>query len=341
MNDIICELCGKNSNLQTTVNGYQEPSKFKIYQCDSCNTSFSIPRVYDSNELYNNIYQNAKILPGYSRYWNYANEITSSESPLKYLADSEGNYWAVKELLDSETKEKKNLKILEVGSGLGYLTYALKKDGYNVLGLDISKVAVEQACEKFGNNYVCDDVFEFSKKNLAFFDIIILNEVIEHVNEPLNFIKALKDLLVDSGLIIITTPNKSFYPKDIIWATDYAPVHCWWFSEDSFIFMSKKLNLKIDFFDFTNFYKDNFFPINFEYFRNRPLPISVFNAEGGLNEPLYIKKKGLIFNLIKNIYYSFPLFQKLIWLLKEKFNKNLTHSTKRGPVLCAILKKQA
>ena len=106
MNDIICELCGGNSNYQTTVNGYQEPSKFKIYQCDSCNTSFSIPRVYDSSELYNNIYKNARVLPGYSRYWYYANEVRSTESPINYLAKSEGNYWSVKEVLELETKKK-------------------------------------------------------------------------------------------------------------------------------------------------------------------------------------------------------------------------------------------
>ena len=122
---------------------------------------------------------------------------------------------------------------MEIGSGLGYLTYSLIKSNYNVVGLDISQTVVKQAIETFGDHYICANIYEYAQIDLEAFDIVILTEVIEHVNEPINFMESIKKILKPAGKIIITTPNKSFFPKDIIWASELPPIHCWWFSEEA------------------------------------------------------------------------------------------------------------
>lgn len=117
--------------------------------------------------------------------------------------------------------------------------------------------AVQQAKKIFGDYNLCADLFEFAKIHAESFDVVILTEVIEHVDRPLDFIESIKQLLIPGGHTIITTPNKSFFPSDVVWATELPPVHCRWFSEESMKFAAKEKNLEIDFINFRRFYQKN------------------------------------------------------------------------------------
>ena len=62
-----CLWYGGNATFKTIQNGYQEPFIFKIFYCQTCNTSFSMPRV-NSDGIYELIYKNTQNIRGYSRY---------------------------------------------------------------------------------------------------------------------------------------------------------------------------------------------------------------------------------------------------------------------------------
>ena len=134
-----CLLCGNTSNLvHANYTGYQEPHTFSIYSCQFCNTNFSIPRV-DASKLYEVIYTQGAEHPGYDRYWKYAKDIKNHNDPLDYLAKSEPTYFGVAEFFN-KFKIPRDAKILEIGSGLGYLTYALRKSGYNARAIELSNL---------------------------------------------------------------------------------------------------------------------------------------------------------------------------------------------------------
>lgn len=338
-NEINCLLCGSSSELKhKAYPGYQIPSVFEIYYCPTCNTSFSMPRD-DSNGIYELIYKNGSKVRWYERYWNYAKAVKNENKPLNFLAESEDIYWAVKESISLITINSAiSPKILEIGCGLGYLTYSLNKEGYNSIGLDISKEAVTQAIQNYGNYYICADLYEYAINHESEYDIIILTEVIEHLNNINSFMESLKKLLTSDGKIILTTPNKSFYPPTVIWATDLPPVHCWWLSEDSIKQIAGSLNMKLSFVDFTNFYSTNkiFIDIN-----NIPLPITppVFDKDGILicNTNLFTKFVNRIKKNLKKIRMIEQFYTKLRYLVIRN-NRNILFARNRGPVLCAILK---
>ena len=89
------------------------------------------------------------------------------------------------------------IKILEIGAGGGYLYHYLKKvlKVTKLLSLAINK---ETPYKKFKiKTYPTIDAVE--KK----YDIVIIVSVLEHVTDPINFLKNLKLLLKNRGKVII------------------------------------------------------------------------------------------------------------------------------------------
>lgn len=334
---IKCELCGEPSILKHgKYPGYQEPHKFKIFHCPDCNTSFSLPMV-ETAELYEHIYSNKDQVPGYDRYWEYANTVKNISDPLDYLAETEETYWGIKEALENIVQDKRSIRILEIGSGLGYLTYSLIKKNYNVIGLDISEIAVKKANENFGNYYICANLFDYAKLNKNVFDIVIMTEVIEHVQQPLKFITSIIELLKPEGKAIITTPNKTIFPDNIIWGYELPPIHCWWFSDKSMLYIANRLNLGISFIDFTKFNNKHYGAINLSNMRNVELINSVFDANGKLTN-IDIKKTKNRFQLRKLIS-KIPYSKKLLKLIRKSTNNEIIYCKEMGSIQCIIFHK--
>ena len=254
-----CPICGAPASvLFNDFNGYIEGKTFDLYECSVCMASFVDPLISEA-KLYNYIYNLGDKAPGYERYLRYAQLVTEFKNPLNILANAESVYWGVKNALEKYFKNK-DISILEIGTGLGYLTYSLNKAGYSTKGLDISEEAVARANKRYGNYYTAGDLFEIVKKNIDKYDCVIMTELIEHVEDPKAFIGAAFSLLKEGGKLILTTPNKSTAPQGTVWQSDIPPIHLWWLAEDSIMYIAKSFNKKCEFIDFTAytsmFYED-------------------------------------------------------------------------------------
>jgi len=331
-----CLLCGSLAELRATnYLGYQEPETFNIYHCPSCNTSFSLPKI-DTSTIYGLIYQTGSKVPGYDRYWRYKNAIKISPKPLTYLYEAEETYWGVITVLNNNIKDRQNTKILEIGCGMGYLTYSLVQAGYNAVGLDISKAAVDEAINNFGDHYICADACEYAKQHLSSYDVIIMTEVIEHLDDPLNFLQTAIQMLStahEKGLLILTTPNKTIFTDNVIWNTDLPPVHSWWFSENSIKYIANKINCEVSFVNFSGWYKKKPSLVDIA---KQQTALPVFSKTGDLN----IVRNGFLLHIIKNnICWLIPLWLlKIYRKIKFLLNNNLYFCGEKGAFICAVLK---
>ncbi|MBI5765990.1 methyltransferase domain-containing protein, partial [Candidatus Falkowbacteria bacterium] len=109
------------------------------------------------------------------------------------------------------------------------------------------------ARDHFGDYYENIELEKFIKNNNERFDLIIATELIEHLNNPLDFLENCKKILKDGGKIIITTPNRDYYGQTAIWNTDWPPLHLFWFSFKSFEKMAEKVGLNVTFFNYLQY----------------------------------------------------------------------------------------
>ncbi|MEP7141839.1 MAG: class I SAM-dependent methyltransferase [Ferruginibacter sp.] len=333
-NSIICD---QNARVVLkNIKGYQEDGAFDIYYCPSCNTSFVWPHVLD-NSIYNPIYSQPDIVPGYNRYALYAKEIISKKNTMDYLVAKEAMYYAIKNI--PARQKDKTIEILEVGLVLGYLTYAIRNEGYDITGLDISVDAIKKAEKQFGKFFICRDICEHALENAEKFDLVTLTEVIEPLQDPIVFTSVVISLLKSGGKLIISSPNKSAFKPDDYWDTESPAVHLTWFSEDSFIAISEKLGLLLSFFDFSQFNKKHIDIARFKYyegFYKRKHIGYTLNSEGKVITPEILtvnvwprKLKAAVKKLFK------PIIEKFFIIF-------LTHPENpgRNSIMCAILQKQ-
>lgn len=138
--------------------------------------------------------------------------------PYHYIEKEELGFIEYKSYLNQILEEikKKNPEgpVLDVGCGDGRFCFELAKMGFKVVGIDISKRALEFAKifvpeEKF----FCEDITNLSKKflkeNKERFGLVLFVETLEHI-EPEKYLVALKninELLKPDGLLIISVPS--------------------------------------------------------------------------------------------------------------------------------------
>jgi 2-polyprenyl-3-methyl-5-hydroxy-6-metoxy-1,4-benzoquinol methylase len=239
-----CIICESKNFIQISdkTPGYVDGTSYKIFYCKDCDgqfidTSTLNPKIYD--EIY------SQEVPGYDVYQKIASKIISAKKPLNYLKRRESGYYGAIKVV----KKVKPQRILEIGCGMGYLTYAFNKEGYDCTGLDISATAIEYAQINFGKHYFNTTIEEYSKNSKIKYDIIIGTEVIEHLPKVKPFLDSCKKLLAKNGKIIISTPEKKIKTNQI-WKTEAPPIHTSWLSRKSFERISKDNKLECKFVNF-------------------------------------------------------------------------------------------
>jgi len=97
-------------------------------------------------------------------------------------------------------------RILDLGCGTGWLSAILNEFGPTT-GIELFQKAVKAARVKHpAAEFVSGSLFEISlPKNM--FDIVVSQEVIEHVEDQKGYISIAAECLKEEGYLILTTPN--------------------------------------------------------------------------------------------------------------------------------------
>ncbi|MBI04555.1 MAG: bifunctional 3-demethylubiquinol 3-O-methyltransferase/2-polyprenyl-6-hydroxyphenol methylase [Pelagibacteraceae bacterium] len=159
-------------------------------------------------------------------------EIPSKNSELEHFTELSNEWWSengkfkllhrirhirMKYIIDQyKPKKIKNSKILDIGCGGGLITESLAMKGGIVTGIDFVKNNIKIAKKHaFINNlkinYIYEDIQKLNHKKK--YNLIIIFEVLEHLENWEMLVKKIKKLLLKDGLLIISTINRNFLSK--------------------------------------------------------------------------------------------------------------------------------
>jgi SAM-dependent methyltransferase len=124
-----------------------------------------------------------------------------------YLAEEAGRRATAGRLLDRIAEQVPGGRLLDVGCGPGLLLDEARARGYRTLGLELSHEAAQHAREALEL-----DVREAALEELEDadgFDVIVLADVIEHLEDPVAGIDRCAGLLRPGGVLCVVTPDPS------------------------------------------------------------------------------------------------------------------------------------
>ncbi len=104
----------------------------------------------------------------------------------------------------------KNMRILEIGCGNGLVMWQFEKEMKIVIdGCDLNEYVLENMVNVSGKVYLYD-IFDLNADLVGKYDLVILLDVIEHIDEDGLFLKMAKKHLKESGHIIVGVPAHQF-----------------------------------------------------------------------------------------------------------------------------------
>jgi GT2 family glycosyltransferase/glycosyltransferase involved in cell wall biosynthesis/SAM-dependent methyltransferase len=109
----------------------------------------------------------------------------------------------------------KGKRVLDTACGVGYGSFHLAQRAGNVVGVDISHVAVSYALQHYSLpniDFVTADCccLPFQAES---FDVVTSFELIEHLEEPKTYMSEVRRVLRRDGLFIVSTPNRPVYAQ--------------------------------------------------------------------------------------------------------------------------------
>jgi len=138
-------------------------------------------------------------------------------------------------------------KILDLGCGTAEMIFKLKQNGWEVWGVDFDRNAIKIAKRRFKLKNLFSDSFEdfFRKNQNLKFDTITFFEVLEHLQDPENFILNCRNILKPGGNVFISTPfRRRLFPNSNSW--DFPPHHFTRWDEKSLQMIFEKNGFSVE-----------------------------------------------------------------------------------------------
>ena len=170
-----------------------------------------------------------KNLEKYYKSESYISHTDSKKTFFDKIYQAVKNHTLKQKLLLLNSFKSSSKSVLDFGAGTGDFLKICKNNNWQVLGIEPSAEARENAAKK--GIHLKENLLDITNQK---FDVITLWHVLEHVGNLKSTIKVLKSLLQPEGRIVVAVPNYKSYDAAFYkehWAAYDVPRHLWHFSQ--------------------------------------------------------------------------------------------------------------
>ncbi|WP_224369539.1 class I SAM-dependent methyltransferase [Hyalangium versicolor] len=133
-------------------------------------------------------------------------------------------------------------RLLEVGCGSGTFLRAAARHGWEAVGIDIDPGAITAARRTPGIEVRLGELTEQAFPTGAF-DAVVMNNVLEHVHNPVEIIAECRRILAPGGRLVAVTPNLEAYGHDVMgpdWRGLEIPRHLYVFTGPALVHLGQR-----------------------------------------------------------------------------------------------------
>lgn len=233
LESVTCNLCSSDD-----AEVYLQAKGWTLVRCNHCGLVYVNPRPFPDElpELYDSV---------------YFNETISSDT-----SDLPTDKSEIETRIISQTLRVQQVKqyahppgrLLDVGCGPGFFLACAAREGWNVYGLDISQWAVDYAQKYLSLEVQQGKITQATTLYAHRFDVITMFHLLEHLPNPLEALRAIKQALREEGIIVVTVPNiggfeARYYGKE--WRGLSIPYHLYHFTPDTIAQMLSKAGFQV------------------------------------------------------------------------------------------------
>jgi SAM-dependent methyltransferase len=185
-----CNLCGVDD--ATVIYGPGVAQRSQIVRCNRCGLMYASPRAKEPDHVE---------IAEYDPNWD-----AITHQPQRYIKErlQVRDYARTRALLNRLYPDRG--KLLEIGSGYGFLLAEFKKDGWDVQGVEPNGFCCRYTRATHGiEAFSC--ILEDAGLADQSFDVVLLNHVIEHMDDPLRTLREINRVLKLNGHFIVETPR--------------------------------------------------------------------------------------------------------------------------------------
>ena len=168
----------------------------------------------------------------YTRYY----ERPKSSARSRPAQDRSSRFWRV--VRKEASLEPVGRRVVDIGCGEGHLCGELRRAGWPVVvGVDVSSARLERARDLYPDVAFHDLPLDQTDQAEASFDLIVMDNVIEHLPDPVGMLRTLRRYLARDGRIVMITPNMTSGHFELLgrrWTPELAPhAHIYLFTPPS------------------------------------------------------------------------------------------------------------
>lgn len=224
--------------------------------------------------------------------------VSGSESYYDELSNYDWYYQIEKDEYDF-TSRFVNIddKILEVGCGEGVFSRKIISKSYT--GLEFSRNAIKKASGQ--NIKVLNESIEYhSRNNSGIYDVVCTFQVLEHIPNVKQFLKACIKCLREKGLLIISVPNDDSYigkiKNDIL---NLPPHHVSRWNEKVFRKIPELLNVELE-----KIHKEKVRDEHIKAFKETTLLEKIYTKPGLIDISFEYRTKRKIVSYLPDLFFS-------------------------------------